>query len=193
MRRQSGEEIGKPSKQHEMTRWGNREAGQIGKAGTRTEPPRYRNRETSQDIETIKTLQSKNRRPRNRGNQAAEANRTARGNRDRIAGEPNSNSERAAARERHDMIGSKQIGIPPAAANRQQPAHPSPGGGGQIQAGKPRRAGERGSGGKEEREPSHPLTSALSHEMDDIDHLTVHITQSAIPPRQASTPAGRPS
>lgn len=130
MRRQSGKDIGKPSKQHEMTRWGNREAGQIGKAGTRTEPPRYRNRETSQDIETIKTLQSKNRRPRNRGNQAAEANRTARGNRDRTAGEPNSNSERAAARERHDMIGSKQIGIPPAAANRQQPAHPSPGGGG---------------------------------------------------------------
>lgn len=38
---------------------GNREAGQIGKAGTRTEPPRYRNRETSQGIETIKTLQSK--------------------------------------------------------------------------------------------------------------------------------------
>ena len=59
MRRQSGEGIGKPSKQHEMTRWENREAGQIGKAGTRTEPPRYRNRETSQDIETIKTLQSK--------------------------------------------------------------------------------------------------------------------------------------
>lgn len=77
MRRQSGEGIGKPSKQHEITRWGNREAGQIGKAGTRTEPPRYRNRETSQDIETIKTLQSKNRRPRNRGNQAAEANRMA--------------------------------------------------------------------------------------------------------------------
>lgn len=139
-----------------MTRWENREAGQIGKTGTRTEPPRYRNRETSQDIETIKTLQSKNGRPRNRGNQAAEANCTARGNRDRIAGESNINSERAGARERHDMMGSKQIGIPPAAANRPPPAHPTPGGGGPIQASRPRRAGERGSGGKGKREPSHP-------------------------------------
>ena len=32
--------------------------------------------------------------------------------------EPSRNSERAGAREQHDMIGSKQIGIPPAAANR---------------------------------------------------------------------------
>lgn len=67
-----GENIGKPSKQHaarDDEMWDG--TGQIGETGTRTEPPRYRNRETSQDIGTIKTLQSKTGQPRNRDNQSS--------------------------------------------------------------------------------------------------------------------------
>lgn len=39
--------------------------------------------------------------------------------------EPNRSSERAIAREQHDMTESKQTSTPPAAANRQPPAPPS--------------------------------------------------------------------
>ena len=54
-------------------------------------------------------------------------------------------SERAIARERQDTIGSKQTAVPPAVANRHQPAPPTTRRAGeQAEASKSGRAGERG-------------------------------------------------
>lgn len=168
-----------------MTRWG------TGRRDKSARQARERNRHDTatgrhhRASKRLKRFNQKNRRPRNRGNQAAEANRTARGNRDRIAGEPNSNSERAAARERHDMIGSKQIGIPPAAANRPLARSSLARGRGNNSSRPPEKSRQEGVGRKGKREQSHPIAFALSNEMDDIDYPSpARITQPTVPLRK---------
>lgn len=128
-----------------------------------TEPPRHRNRENGRTSNPLKRFNRKKTGDRGTGTIKQPRQIVRHGAiRTTFQDEPNRNSERAEARERHGKTGSKQTATQPAAANRQQLAHPSPGGGGLIQASRPRRAGKRGgSGEKEERE--HNLISAHSH------------------------------
>ena len=63
-----------------------------------------------------------------------------------------------------------------------------------MRASKFGRAGERGSGGKEEREQSHPIAFALSNEMDDIDYPSpARITQPTVPHRKQARPQADPA
>ena len=87
----------------------------------------------------------------NRGSKASREMKT------RTAGKTKANERQA--RERHDIMRSKQIAVSPAAANRHPArASPDPAGGGLIEARKQRRADGRGAGRKKKNHPIRPPT-----------------------------------